>query len=127
MTDKTVFIQLLEDLSRQDETVVRDQATKSLTMISEKLSDAEIQNVLAPLVIKLAQSEWFTARVSSCLLFFPCYSKAGPQKEKLRKKFIELCNEDTPMIRRACALQLGKFATQLEKQHVLQEILPIFR
>lgn len=31
------------------------------------------------------------------------------------------------MIRRACAIQLGKFATQLEKQHVLQEILPIFR
>jgi hypothetical protein len=31
--------------------------------------------------------------------------------EELRKKFIELCNEDTPMIRRACALQLGKFAT----------------
>merc|ERR1711981_1461045 len=68
MTDKTVFMQLLEDLARQDETVVREQAAKSLTMISEKLSDAEIQNVLAPLVIKLAQSEWFTARVSSCLL-----------------------------------------------------------
>ena len=29
------------------------------------------------------------------------------QKEKLRKKFIELCNEDTPMIRRACASKLG--------------------
>lgn len=40
-------------------------------------------------------------------------------KEKLRKKFIELCNEDTPMIRRACASKLGSFATQLEKQHVL--------
>ena len=31
------------------------------------------------------------------------------------------------MIRRACASKLGLFATQLEKQHVLQEILPIFR
>jgi len=31
------------------------------------------------------------------------------------------------MIRRACASKLGHFATQLEKQHVLQEILPIFR
>jgi hypothetical protein len=31
------------------------------------------------------------------------------------------------MIRRACASKLGQFATQLEKQHVLQEILPIFR
>jgi hypothetical protein len=31
------------------------------------------------------------------------------------------------MIRRACASKLGLFATKLEKQHVLQEILPIFR
>jgi len=31
------------------------------------------------------------------------------------------------MIRRACASRLGLFATKLDKQHVLQEILPIFR
>ena len=109
--DKTVFLETLETLARSDETVVREQAANSLTTISECLSDAEIQNVFAPLVIKLAQGEWFTGRVSSCHLFTPCYAKAGPQKEKLRKKFIELCNEDTPMIRRACASQLGKFAT----------------
>jgi hypothetical protein len=58
-------------------------------------------------VIKLASGEWFTGRVSSCALFFPAYSRAGPQKEKLRKKFVELCNEDTPMIRRACASKIG--------------------
>ena len=111
INDKTIFLGLLENLARQDETVVREQSAKSLTTICENLSDAEIQNVFAPLVIKLAQGEWFTGRVSSCHLFFPCYSKSGHQKEKLRKKFIELCNEDTPMIRRACASKLGQFAT----------------
>lgn len=40
---------------------------------------------------------------------------------------MELCQEDTPMIRRACAARLGEFSTQLEKQHVIQELLPIFR
>ena len=125
--DKTSFLPSLEALAKHDETVVRDQAAKSLNAICAVLSDAEIQNVFAPLVVKLAQGEWFTGRVSSSSLFYSCYSKSGPQKEKLRKKFIELCNEDTPMIRRACASKLGLFATQLEKQHVLQEILPIFR
>ena len=48
-------------------------------------------------------------------------------KEKLRKQFIELCNEDTPMTRRACAAKLGNFSTQLEKTHVIQELLPVFR
>ena len=54
INDKTVFLGLLESLARQDETVVRDQAARSLTVICENLSDAEIQNVFAPLVIKLA-------------------------------------------------------------------------
>jgi serine/threonine-protein phosphatase 2A regulatory subunit A len=55
------------------------------------------------------------------------YPRAGVQKEKLRKKFMELCQEDTPMIRRACASKLGEFSMQLEKNHVITELLPIFR
>ena len=31
------------------------------------------------------------------------------------------------MIRRACATRLGVFSTQLEKPHVIQELLPVFR
>lgn len=107
MPDKTTFLPLLEILAKQDETVVREQATKSLTHISKSLSDAEIQNIFAPMVIRLAQGEWFTGRVSSCALFFTAYGRSNTQKEKLRKKFIELCNEDTPMIRRACASKIG--------------------
>jgi serine/threonine-protein phosphatase 2A regulatory subunit A len=69
-----------------------------LISISEALTDAEIQNVFTPLVIRLAQAEWFTGRVSSCALFFHAYPRSGSQKERLRKKFMELCQEDTPMI-----------------------------
>lgn len=107
MPDKTAFLNILEKLAMEHETVVREQASKSLVAICEHLSDAEIQNVFAPLVIKLSQCEWFMGKTSSCALFIACYPKSGPQKEKLRKKFIELCNEDTPLIRRACALRLG--------------------
>jgi len=42
LNDKTVFLPLLETLSKQDETVVREQAARSLTIISKDLSDAEI-------------------------------------------------------------------------------------
>lgn len=127
LPDKTVFLPLLEKLAQSDETVVREQAARSLTIISESLSDADMQNVFTPLVIRLASAEWFTGRVSSCGLFYHSYSRSNAQKERLRKKFMELCQEDTPMIRRACASKLGAFATQLEKQHVIQELLPIFR
>lgn len=100
----------LEKLAKHDETVVREEAAKSFIKICQALSDADIQNVFAPMVIKLAQHDNFVGRVSCCPLFKACYQKAGPQKEKLRKKFIELCNEDTPMIRRACSKELGDFA-----------------
>ena len=54
-SDKTVLLPLLESLAMHSETVVRDQAAKSLQKLCLLLSDAEIQNVFAPLVIKLAQ------------------------------------------------------------------------
>ena len=60
-------------------------------------------------------------------MFSKAYEKAGSHKEELRKKFLELCNEDTPIVRRAGSSKLGEFATHVEKTHVIQEILPIFR
>ena len=41
--------------------------------------------------MNLASSEWFTGRVSAAALFFHTYPKSGQQKERLRKKFMELC------------------------------------
>ena len=52
--DKTVLLPLLETLAKVDETVVREQAAKSLTTISKALTDTEIQNIFAPMVIRLA-------------------------------------------------------------------------
>jgi serine/threonine-protein phosphatase 2A regulatory subunit A len=42
LPEQTQFLGLLEVLARADETVVREQATKSLTNISKSLSDSEI-------------------------------------------------------------------------------------
>ena len=118
---------MLENLAKKDETVVREQAAASLTAICNDMSPGDIQNHFSPLLSRLASADWFTGRVSACTLFYHAYPEAGAQKDKLRKKFIELCQEDTPMIRRVCAAKLGEFATRLEKQHVIQELLPTFR
>lgn len=127
MPDKTTFLPLLESLAKVDETVVREQAVRSLTNICLDLSDAEMQNVFTPLVIRLAQAEWFTGRVSSVSLFYHAFPRANAQRDRLRKKFMELCQEDTPMIRRACAAKIGEFSTQLTQNDELKELLPIFR
>ncbi len=57
----------------------------SLNKICRVLSESEMQNLFAPMVIRLAQGEWFTSRVSACSLFYAAYPLAGNQKDKLRK------------------------------------------
>jgi len=117
--EKTLFLPLLEKLCNADETVVREQAYQSMGAISGSLSDSEIQNSFAPIVIRLASSERFYGRVSACHLFAQAYKKANGLQDRLRKKFVALCQEDTCIIRRACALKLGEFSTYLDKKHVI--------
>lgn len=38
-----------------------------------------------------------------------------------------MCNDDTPMVRRAAAANIGKFAGAMEKEHIASMILPLFR
>ena len=40
--DKVIYLPLLEKLAKSDETVVREQAARSLITICQKLSDKEI-------------------------------------------------------------------------------------
>jgi serine/threonine-protein phosphatase 2A regulatory subunit A len=76
---------LLEVLCSVDETVVREQAVKSLSKIADSLSATDMQNVFAQMVIRLSTTESLPSRVSSIGLLTPCYKRAGNQKEKLRK------------------------------------------
>lgn len=117
----------LEVLAAVEETVVRDKAVGSLVFISDLMTDMEIQNNYIPLVLRLASNEWFTGRVSAVNLITPIYPRAGPLKEKLRPKFIELCNEETPMVRRAVANKIGDLAAVVGKDLVLSELIPIFK
>lgn len=127
LCDVTQLLESLEKLACSDETVVREQASLSLRNICVNMNESDVQDIFIPLVLKLASSDWFPGRVSACSLFSKAYEKAGSHKEELRKKFLELCNEDTPIVRRAGSSKLGEFATHVEKSHVIQEILPVFR
>jgi serine/threonine-protein phosphatase 2A regulatory subunit A len=83
--DKNALIPILEYLSAVDETVVRDKSTQSIIEICSTMQEGEIQSIVAPSVLKLAQADWFTGKVSSCSLILTLYSRSGPFKEKMRK------------------------------------------
>ena len=76
---------------------------------------------------RLASGEWFTARVSSCGLFHIAYPSATDAlKTELRTIYGQLCQDDMPMVRRAAASNLGKFAATIEQSHLKTEIMSIF-
>ena len=44
----------------------------------------------------------------------------------LNRLFKGLCQDDTPMVRRAAASKLGEFAKVVEPEHLRQELVPSF-
>ena len=45
----------------------------------------------------------------------------------LRQMFRSLCSDDTPMVRRAAAQHLGRFAETMEPDFIAQELVPTFQ
>ena len=61
--------------------------------------------------------DWFTSRTSVCSLFSVAYSDLSTQiLDDLRSQFGTLCEDDTPMVRRAASGKLGEFATAIHQK-----------
>ncbi|KAJ7071020.1 armadillo-type protein [Mycena amicta] len=118
----------LENLSAVEETLVRDKAAESITKIAAVLSQAQIEEYYIPLLKRLSQGEWFTSRTSSAALYPAVYAKVSPAiQDDLRKSFVALGSDDTPMVRRAAAKWLGALLVHFSPQHVVSDGLPIYR
>jgi serine/threonine-protein phosphatase 2A regulatory subunit A len=114
-----LLLPILERLAAMEETVVREQAVAvvaHLTRMPQALPD------VAPYVAcvkRLAAADWFTAKVSACGLVAPLlavlassHSPADPHATALCTVFQELCQDETPMVRRAAAAQVGHVLCQ---------------
>jgi len=127
------LMELLGALATVEETVVRDKAVESANSVINALSaDAVVKSVL-PVVERLTRGDWFTARVSACGLFASAYARlrespaeTEEHRVALRRLFEFLCQDDTPMVRRAASKSIGPFATSLEPENVVACVLPLF-
>jgi len=131
----------LEQLAAVEETLVRDKAVESLSLVVDALPHGgnRCEQLLVPLVARLAGGEWFTSRTSACGLFAVTYrkvnaaptsalpkDKADEARRTLRKLFAELCADTTPMVRRAAARNLGKLALECGKADLKRDVMPLF-
>lgn len=111
----------LQALATVDESCVRDKAIHSICQVVPRMNSDQIETHFVPLIESLSTKDWFTSRVASCHLFSVAYaaiSKQQPQSAlsclpHLRKLFIQLCSDDTPMVRRSAALNLSSFVEQM--------------
>ncbi len=76
---------------------------------------------------RLGTGEWFTSRVSACGLIAIAYKRCGTgHQADLRTLYRDLTHDDTPMVRRAAAQNLGKIAEAMEQEYISRELIPIF-
>lgn len=121
------LIEPLESLATLEETVVRDKAVESLRNIAKEHTPTHLQEYFVPLVLRLANGDWFTSRTSACGLFSVAYPRVSKEaKEELRNAFDKLCRDDTPMVRRSAASKLGEFASVLEPEFVKNDIVKLW-
>jgi HEAT repeat protein len=131
----------LESLSTVEETTVRDKAVQSLRRVSETVTasssaaDADTLHVhhLFPLVRRLATGDWFTSRISACALFAITFIRVPADRTDLRAEvlsmFKTLAHDETPMVRRAAASNIGHIAravAQVDGRLISSELLPVF-
>lgn len=116
----------LEGLASAEETVVRDKAIETLRTLAPHFSPKDMGAHFLPLLKRLATGDWFTSRTSACGLFSVIYRHSPTQvRADLRQTFQQLCNDDTPMVRRAAATRLGEFAQCLEPDALRTCLLPL--
>lgn len=56
-----------------------------------------------------------------------CYPRVSTAvKTELRTHFRSLCQDDTPMVRRAAATKLGELAQVVELEYLKSDLIPMF-
>jgi len=128
--DAVELVEVLGLLATTEETVVREAAVKSINRVVDVLPADVVASKVVGVVERLTKGDWFTARVSACGLFAATYQQLGAEKAAerahLRKLFAALCNDDTPMVRRAASKSVGALVRATEASIAEAELIPLF-
>jgi serine/threonine-protein phosphatase 2A regulatory subunit A len=102
-----VLLPSLQHLATVEEPLVREKAVESLRKICQILSSQQIEEYFIPLVKNLTQADWFTSRSAATGLYAAVYPRVNSAtQDLLRQWFAQLCQDDTPMVRREAATNL---------------------
>mmetsp|Transcript_38622 Transcript_38622/g.46750 ORF Transcript_38622/g.46750 Transcript_38622/m.46750 type:complete len:619 (-) Transcript_38622:409-2265(-) len=123
-----LLLPMLQQLCRIEETVVRDAAGASLCKIGQILPESLLLEFVQLIKDLCASSEWIS-RATVCAVFATAYERVKDNSKirtELRTWFFQLCKDETPMVKRAAARHLGKFANTIEPEFLKTELLPVY-
>lgn len=104
------------------------QAVESLNKICQALSQQQVEEYFIPLVKRLSKTDWFTSKISATGLYTTPYPKASStQQAELRQHYNQLVHDETPMVRRQAATNLGKFVKVMPADIVVKDMIPLFQ
>ena len=123
-----LILEPLELLATVDENSVREAVVKSTELVVEQLSNEHLVEYYVPFVSRLAGKELFNSRVSAASLFHIGYKNLpAAQQRDFRTMFFRLCADESPMVKRAAASNLGNLAKEAGLVDVQEEFLEPFK
>mmetsp|Transcript_2697 Transcript_2697/g.5222 ORF Transcript_2697/g.5222 Transcript_2697/m.5222 type:complete len:607 (-) Transcript_2697:82-1902(-) len=122
------FWPVLEGLLEVEETFVRDRAVEASKKMIKTLTDPTAKNKVVESLIQLSKNDWFTRRMSVCALIGPVLSigLSDEDSKRLKEVYFTLCKDETPMVRRAAAKNLGDVISNYTAEETVSDVMPIF-
>lgn len=109
--DAVILLPPLEPLLQVEDPAVRDAALVAVELVVGSLSESDFQTHYMPLLRRLAESEWFTARLAAARLLAGAHGKitdAQQRHDVVSNLFCgQLCRDETHLVRRGAAQSLG--------------------
>jgi serine/threonine-protein phosphatase 2A regulatory subunit A len=110
------LLETLGQLCAAEEAVVRDMTICSLEKVVVLMSEEHLEKYFVPLVVKLATKEWYTCRASAACLVHLAYCKLSDERRaSFRSMFVKLCADETPIVRKLAARNLGRVSYEIIK------------
>jgi serine/threonine-protein phosphatase 2A regulatory subunit A len=108
----------LESLAASDENAVRAATVVAMQKIIKGMTAADIESIFLPLLTRLATG-CYPTRVAACALYPDVHPVASTlEQQRLRAEFEALTNDEHPVVRRAAAANLARFAKAAGTEHV---------
>lgn len=122
-----VLLKPLELLVCGEESSIRDKALVSAQEIVKKMNENQILKYLFPLINKLANREWFTARSAAAALAPLAYDRVNDKcKSEITTILSRLSNDTAPTVRRSVAKSLPTIARSANA-NTLTEITELYK